>query len=195
MFLIQRHFLVIRSVVCTLFGAVIRRFFRLFDGSVHTERTRDGDFHAIEIRLLACQSGARGNTSTRPFCACSSARNCLSVEPINLARVALVRLGLVGKGMSEIDGLRKTSSIESLTPSMQITGSRFRSVALFALRSRPQLASVSCRRGAATVAQEKVDCETRREHQLDGTQIFDDPDRRRDACFPIPRSKSRQRAS
>jgi hypothetical protein len=48
----------IGRVACTLFYAIMRRFTRQFDGSVHTERTRFGDLHQTQFRFLASRGAA-----------------------------------------------------------------------------------------------------------------------------------------
>ena len=45
-------------VVCTLFYAIMRPFTRQFDGSVQTERTRFGDVHQAQFRVLASPGAA-----------------------------------------------------------------------------------------------------------------------------------------
>jgi hypothetical protein len=39
--------------VCTLFCAMTRQFSPLYDVSVHTERTRRGNFHKAQIGIMA----------------------------------------------------------------------------------------------------------------------------------------------
>jgi hypothetical protein len=69
--LILKHFLHIFNslgrVVCTLFYAIMRPFSRQFDASVRTERTRLGDLHEAQFRLMASPSAAEGEVCQRDF--------------------------------------------------------------------------------------------------------------------------------
>jgi hypothetical protein len=121
--------------MCTLFYAITRRFFRLFDASVHTDRARVATI--IRLRALGeSNSDERENMSTRHFSAERKPGNRERFIKFGKAR-ALEGAGAVTVGIDP-GYIKKDDSIALSWHWKQTFGSRFPLVVSSDLLSRRQ---------------------------------------------------------